>query len=226
MKRAYLVLPLLAVAGIGLAAVSVGQTQQQEETAEVSFDGLVKLQKGLFRDSWYDPDVDFKQYTKIIPIDPYFEFRAVKRTSSTAARRSNQRKFYISDRNRERLIQTVSEVFKEELGNSKQFTIAEETGPDVAVIQIGVLDIVSRVPPEMVGRNEIYLSSVGDATLVVELRDSLSLETIYRGVERRSTGRAGAPMTRNSPVTNWAEVRRLAKRWAVRMRDGLDAIHD
>ena len=218
MKRLCLMLYLLV-------ATSVVQAQQ-EGTAEVTFDGLVKQQRGLFRESWVDLDVDFTQYTKIIPIDPYFEFRAVKRTSSPAARSSNQRKFYISDRNRDRLIETVSAIFAEELAKSEQFTIADEPGPDVAIIQVGIFDIVSRVPPQMIGRGEIYLSSVGDATLVVELKDSLSLETIYRGVERRTAGRMGSDMTRANTVTNWAEVRRLARLWAVKMREGLDAIHN
>jgi len=200
--------------------------QAQEGTAEVSFDGLVKQQRGLFRESWVDMDVDFTQYTKIIPIDPYFEFRAVKRTSSAAARSSNQKKFYISDRNRERLIETVSEIFDEELAKSEHFAIADEPGPDVMILRGGIFDIVSRVPPDQVGRNEIYLASVGEGTLVLELKDSLSLETIYRGVERRAAQPVGGNLRRSSTVTNWAEVRRLARRWAVKMREGLDAIHN
>ena len=203
-----------------------GAAKAHEGTAEVSFDGLVKLQRGLFKESWVDMDVDFSQYTKIIPIDPYFEFRAVKRTSSQAARNSNQRKFYISDSNRERLIETVSAIFAEELAKSEHFTIVDEPGPDVMILRGGVFDIVSRVPPDQVGRNEVYLSSVGEGTLVLELRDSLSLETIYRGVERRAAQQSATGMRRSNTVTNWAEVRRLARRWAVKAREGLDAIHN
>ena len=200
--------------------------QAQQGNTEVTFDGLTKLQQGPYRESWADLDVEFTQYTKVLLVDPYFEFRAVKRTSPAAARRSNQKKYYISDRNRERLIQTVGEIFAAELGNSKTFTIADEPGPDVAILQVGVFDIVSRVPPESVGRSEIYLSSVGEGTLVVELKDSLSFETVFRGVERRAAQRAMGELRLSNSVTNWAEVRRLANRWARTMREGLDAIHD
>ena len=208
-----------------LAFLATTAVQAQEGTIEVTYEGLTKQQRGLFQESWVDLDVDFAKYIKIIPVDPYFEFRAVKRTSPAAAHRSNQRKFYISDRNRERLIEEVSKIFKEELQNSSHFTIADEPGPDVVILRVGILDIVSRVPPSQIGRGEIYLSSVGAATLVVELRDSLSLETIYRGIERRAAQRPGSGM-RSSTVTNWAEVRRLARRWANKMREGLDSIHD
>ena len=218
MRRMLLTLFLLVAASV------VGA--QQEDGADVSFDGLVKQQRGLFKESWVDLDVDFLQYTKIMLVDPYFEFRAVKRTASGAGRIPNQRRFYISDPDRKKLIETVSAVLKEEYAKSEHFTIVDEPGPDVAIIQVGILDIVSRVPPRMIGRGEIYLSSVGDATLVVEMKDSLSLQTIYRGVERKSAGQKGAETTRASTVTTWAEVQRLARRWAVKMREGLDAIHN
>ena len=173
-----------------------------------------------------DLDVDFTKYDKIIPIDPHFEFRAVKRSSPAFAHRFNQRKFYINDSNRERLIETVSEIFSEELQNSSHFTIVDEPDPDVAILRVGILDIVSRIPPERVGRSEIYLSSVGEGTLVVELRDSLSLETIYRGVERSAAQRPGGSLPIRGTVTSWPEVRRLARRWALTMREGLDSIHN
>ena len=78
MRRMLLTLFLLVAASV------VGA--QQEDGADVSFDGLVKQQRGLFKESWVDLDVDFLQYTKIMLVDPYFEFRAVKRTASGAGR--------------------------------------------------------------------------------------------------------------------------------------------
>jgi hypothetical protein len=85
---------------------------------------------------------------------------------------------------------------------------------------------VSQVPPESVGRSEVWLSSLGEATLVIELRDSLSNEVIYRAVERRAIERPGNQMVRANTATTWAEVRRWARRWAVSLREGLDSIHE
>ena len=141
-------------------------------------------------------------------------------------RRGSENEFWISDKNKQKLIDTVSEVFVEELQKSKHFEIVGEAGPDVLII-VGVLhDIVSRVPPDMIGRGEIYLSSVGEATLIIELRDSLSGETIYRAVDRRAAERAGGSVARSSSVTTWSEVRRMARRWATRLTQGLDSIHE
>jgi hypothetical protein len=104
--------------------------------------------------------------------------------------------------------------------------MADAPGPDVLVIVGGLHDIVSRVPPDMVGRGDIYLSSVGEATLVLEARDSLSGETIYRAIDRRAAERAGGQMMLSNTVTSRSEVRRLAQRWATRLREGLDSIHE
>jgi hypothetical protein len=145
--------------------------------------------------------------------------------SPTAARRSNEREFWISDSNKQRLIDTVSEVFDEELQRSEHFTMTDEPAPDALVITGGLHDIVSQVPPEQVGRSEIFLRSLGEATLVLELRDSLSNEVVYRAVERRAVARPGNDMIRAHTATSWAEVRRWARRWAVQLREGLDSIH-
>jgi hypothetical protein len=181
----------------------------------------VEIKKGVFKRSWVDPDVDFTQYTKVLPGGAHFEFRAVKKTSSTAAPRSNQSDFYISEANQQKLTDKVSQIFEEEVAKSKSFTIVDQPGPDVMILRGGLLDIISHVPPDQMGRGEIYLSSVGEATLVLEAVDSLTGEIIYRAAERRTAERAGTPLMLSNTVTTWAEVRR----WATRLREGLDSIH-
>ena len=86
-----------------------------------------------------------------------------------------------------------------------------------------MLDVVSFVPPEPVGRSDVYLRSVGEATLVVELRDSITNAILARSVDRRAAERPGQDLQWSNPVNNRAEVRRLARRWATRLRENLDA---
>jgi len=220
-------LSILALAVLTVGCATPEPSLQQGPDAEVTFDGLVRINHGRFKDSWADPDIDFSRYNKIITGDAVFEFRAVKKSaSSSSLRRSNESEFWISDANKEKLIEVVSEVFREELDKSEKFTRAESAGPDVLIIVGGLHDIVSRVPPEQMGRGNIYLSSVGEATLVLEARDSLSGETIYRAIDRRSAEQIGGQMNISNSVTNTSEVRRMARRWATRLREGLDSIHD
>jgi len=211
---------------LGLCGLVSGQEVTDQE---MTFDGMVPEKKGLLKLSWVDPDIDFSVYTKVIPGEAYFEFRAVKKSSGLAARSSNKREFWISDKDKQKLIDTVSDIFEEEIAKSKHFTVVEEPGPDTLIIRGGLLDIISKVPPDLMGSGQIYLTSVAEATLVIEVVDSLSGEVIYRAVERRAAQRPGQTAMSAIPantVTTWAEVKRWAQRWGRKLREGLDAIHE
>jgi len=220
MKKILLTFAALTIAGCSSAPPTI----QQGPDAEVSFDGLHVVDNAAFREAWADPDIEFSRYNKIMPGGAFFEFRAVKRTSNTQAARSRAREFYIDEDARARLEEEVTAIFAEELANSTRFTVVDEPGPDVLIIRGGLHDIVSFVPPEPIGRGEIWLSSVGEITLLLEVVDSLSGEVIARAVERRAAQQGGGMAIRANSVTTWAELRRLARRWATTLVDGLDAI--
>jgi hypothetical protein len=209
----------LALAGCATKESSI----QTGPEAEVTFDGLHKVENAAFKNAWADPDIDFSRYSKFIAGGAVFEFRAVKK-SNTQRSSSSQSEFWIDDKSKEKLSEEVSAVFQEELAKSERFTETDTPGPDAIIIRGALHDIVSRVPPEYVGRSDIYLSSVGEATLILEVVDSMSGEVIARAVERRAAQRAGGQAVRSSSVTTWSEVRRLARRWATTLRDGMDAI--
>jgi hypothetical protein len=213
-------LPLLIC--LGLSSVSA----VAQDGVETSFDGLQRIDKGEFKLTYADPDVDFSVYSKYVPGPATFEFRAVKKTSTAQARRSNTNEYYISDRNRAKLEEVVTGIFADELSKSEIFTETTDPGPDTLIIRGALHDIVSRVPPELVGRGEIYLASVGEATLIIEALDSLSGEVIYRGIERRAIQRGGNQMVLSNTATNWGEVRRWARCWATRLREAMDSIHE
>ncbi len=220
MKSLILVLLLLLV----VACTSVPPALQTGPDAEYTFDGLARVNNSRFRNAWLDPQVDFSQYNKVMPGGARFEFRAVSKTAGrTSVTRARQSEFWISDANRDKLVDTVSAIFKEELSKAQGWEAAAEVGPDVLILRGALLDIVSFVPPEMMGRGEIYLSSVGQATLVVEGVDSISGEVVFRAMDRRSA--AANRMVRATTVTTWSEVRRWARRQARILREGLESIH-
>ncbi len=219
MKKILLTFVAMAIAGCSSAPPTI----QQGPDAEVSFDGLHVVDNAAFAAALADPDIEFSRYSKIMPGGAFFEFRAVKRTSRTHSARSNTREFYIDEDARARLEEEVTAIFTEELAKSTRFSVVDEPGPDVLIIRGGLHDIVSFVPPQPIGRGEIWISSVGEITLLLEVVDSLSGEVIARAVERRAAERGGQAIRANT-VTTWAELRRLARRWATTLRDGLDAI--
>ena len=220
MKGSLLVFLSLFIA----ACTSAPPALQTGPNAERTFDGLVRIDNARFRLAWADPEVDFSQYNKVMPGGARFEFRAVSKSAGRAPASSRRGEYWISDANRDKLIAAVSKIFNEELSKAEGWEAADEVGPDVLLIRGAILDIVSFVPPDMAGRHEIYLSSVGAATLVVEGIDSMSGEVVFRAVERRAAD-AGRAIQANT-VTTYAEVRRWARRNATMLREGLESIHN
>lgn len=219
MKKIILTFATLVMAGCSSAPPTI----QEGPNAEVSYDGLHLVDNSVFKKAWADPDIDFSRYTKFAPGGAFFEYRAVKKTTSSQ-RRGTASEFYIDDNAREKLKAITSEIFNEELAKSTRFTVTDVRGQDTIIIRGGLLDIVSFVPPEMAGRNEVYLSQVGEITLVLEIVDSMSDEVIFRGLERRALEQAGGMGIRANTVTTTAEVRRVIRRWATKLREGLDSI--
>lgn len=204
------------LSGILLASISISATAapkvQTGMLAEVTYDGLHRVDVRTMKKAWAKPQLDLTQYTKIMVLPTAMTFKDADKRSRS--------EFPLNQHQKDTLKETVLSVFIEELGKSERYTLTNEPGPDVLQIQAAILDIVSRVPPEPVGRGGFVLSSLGDATLVVELRDSMSDEILARAVDRRSVSPAFPQ--RSSSVNNLAEVRYSARKWATQVRRHLD----
>ena len=174
------------------------------------------------------PDADFTQYDKLYLWDADFQYRDVgpaRRTRSTMMS-TRHREFGISDADRQKFEEVVSEAFVKEIQKAKKFKLVDDVGPNTIIMRGGALDIISKVPPETVGRSEIYLASIGEATLIFELLDAETGDVLAVVAERRAMG--GRPggmdmmtMPTNS-VTVIADVRRWSTRAASKLRSELD----
>ncbi len=210
---------MLAIGSTMLTAAPRAPRVQTGPDAEITFDGLHRVDRTVMDAAWVKPDLDLTGYTKLIVASGGVSFRRIENANP---RRDTQ--FPVQERNKERLREILREEFVEELEKLERYDFASEPGPDVLVLVGGVIDVVSNIPPDAdsasFSRGGIYLSSVGAATLVIELRDSESGEVLARAADRRA---ADAPFAfeASAPVA-WSQVRRLAKRWATLVRNGLE----
>ena len=207
-------------ATISLAAPRAPRIQTGPD-AEISFDGLHRVDRSVMDEAWAKPTLDLTVYSKLMLASGGFAYREVDEGQS---RRRSATEFPISPESRQQLEETVREIWTEEFQDLENWEIVSEPGPDVLILSGAMIDVVSAVPPQdrFVGRSDIYLSSVGEATLVLELRDSVSNEILARSADRRAADSA-FPIDAN-PVTAWAEVRRLARTWARVLVNRLDQI--
>jgi hypothetical protein len=216
---------LLAGLVIGIAGCTATPTFQAGDDAEVTHDGLTRLDRTIMDAVWARQDADISGVSKIKLQGIGVEYRNVTgpysgRAGAGSSRRTSSSEFQLDADTRALFEEEIRGVFVDELSKSKVFQIVEESGPDVLLVRAGLLDVVSRVPPENLGRGNVFIDQVGEATLVLEVRDSQSNTAIARAVDRRAA--SGTNMTESNSVQNRAEVRRLGRRWGALLREGLE----
>jgi hypothetical protein len=226
MKKTSSVLRLttpLVIAVALVACTTAPPTIQTGPDAELSFDGLHKVDNSQADVAWARPDFDISGYAKIWIVGAGIEYRQVKDRGRSTVARSRGGPYFIDDKSRAQFEELVGKVFREELEKIEKYELVDGPGPDVLMLRGGLLDVTSYVPPDPIGgRSFIYLSSVGEATLVLELRDSETGTILARSIDRRAAETIGGTFTRSNSVTNSAEARRLIRFWATRLREGLD----
>jgi hypothetical protein len=233
MKKLFaLALSIAAVAATLLATGAEEQAEQQSEgqsEASERYSELVK-EKGEFAETWVLPGVDASKYNQVFFWEGQFEYRDVgpARKTRSSMLSSHKREFGISEEDRRKFEEIVGEAFRKEILKAKEFKIIENTDEIDANTLIGrgaLLDIISRVPPETVGRSDVYLSSVGEATFVLELMDAGTGSVVALVAERRSietlNARMGAAVPANS-ASVMSDIRRWSGSLARRMRNALD----
>jgi hypothetical protein len=221
----------LILAAMALNGCSSTPTFQTGDDAEVTFDGLTRMEGTVMDVVWARTDIDLTAYRKVMFAGVGVEYRDVgnapysgrRGATGTATTRRSATEFNLHPDTRAQFEEEIAAAFVEEVSGSNVFEVVEEEGPDVLLIRGGLLDVVSRVPPETVGRSRIFIDSVGEATLVLEIRSSMSQAIYARALDRRAAG-SSAMMQESNQVTNRAEVRRLGRAWGRLLRDGLDTL--
>lgn len=222
------ILSMIAIVAIAAGCSSTPEYQTGPD-AEVTYDGLTRLDRTVMDAVWARTDLDLAGVDKVRLQRIGVEYRNVDGpysgragTGATAASTRNKTEFQLDAETRAMFEEEISGAFLEEMNKSEVFQVVETAGPDVIDIHVGLLDVVSRVPPETTGRSRVFIDSVGEATLVLEVRDSVSNTILARAVDRRAA--ESGTMMESSPPRNRSEIRRLGSRWGQTLRKGIEAM--
>ena len=220
---------LFLAACVGTAALLAGcATEPSIDTspeAEVTFDGLYEVKGTRADKAWARPNSDIDQYSKIKLVGAGISYRPGGESSRHYNPRNVGEYFEVTEEQKERFEALVAEKFREELGKSKHYELVEESGPDVLLVKGALIDVVSYIPPDAPGRVDVYLSAVGEATLVLEISDSMTETVLARAVDRR-VAEDSMNFTKSNRAMNTAEVRRMVSAWASTLRDRLDSFKE
>lgn len=219
MSRKHLKLSFAAA----LAAIVVaGCATTQRGPAE--WDGLVRQPNTRLDAVFLKPDAEIPSYANIILAPAAVQF--ARNWDPNRGGRSNSRNLDTADvvAIKDNLAATFAEIFREEL-TAGGYQIVTEPGPDTLLVVPALIDIYITAPDTMSpGRSRTYTANSGRMTLVLEIRDSVTGETLARVVDGRS-GRTSGVMTVTNRATNTADARRAIRIWAQALRNGLDSLY-
>lgn len=221
---------LIGFALVGLLLAGLVGAQEDITPHSNGAPGLEKVKGAEFTETYVLPGTDFGRYENLFIGEMDFEYRDVgpaRQIDSGDLSNPNTTVFGISDANRSKFEEIVTETFLKELGEGRDFTLVDHIGENTLILRVGVVDIVSRTPPETIGITEVYLATLAEATLEIEFQDGLSGETVAKISDRRKIGspteQIDAFTLPANRATVWYRVRRWASNAARRLRDELDS---
>ena len=219
MSRKHLVLPFVAALA---AIVMAGCATTQRGPAE--WDGLVRQPNTRLDAVFVKPDAEIPSYTSVIIAPATVQF--ARNWDPNRGGRSTSRRLNAADITaiKNDLATMLVDTFREEL-TAGGYQVVTEPGPDTLLVIPAIVDLYITAPDTMsAGRGRTYTASSGRMTLVLELRDAVTGETLARVVDGQS-GRDTGVMTVTDRVTNTADARRAIRTWARALRSGLDSLH-
>ena len=192
--------------------------------AAEAWDGLVEVKSKRLDVAFLAPGADFRPYTKLM-VDPTEAAFHKDWMKSQNDRRDLSRK--IDDEHAREILEAArtnfADVFTEVFGKAG-YTVVDQPGPDVLRVTPGVLNLYVNAPDVMTaGRSRSYTANAGEATMVLELRDSRTNALLGRVVDQRQTTESPGMQMSNS-VTNRADFRMLFKSWASACVKGLETL--
>jgi hypothetical protein len=211
-----------SLAAVVLALIVAGCASTPRGPSE--WDGLVRQGGTRFNAVFVKPDAEIPGYQNILLAPAGVQF--ARNFDPNRRGRSQSRRLDSGDLQaiKDDLATLLGDIFREEL-KAGGYQIVTEPGPDTLILIPTVVDLYVTAPDTMTaGRSRTYTANSGRMTLVLELRDGVTGETLARAVDTRS-GRTAGLMTVTNRVTNTADARRALRIWAQALVSALDSLY-
>lgn len=206
-----------------LAAVALAATvPASADKLPATWDGLVEMKGKKLAAVYLLPNADFRSYSKVMfdPSEVAFQ--------KDWAQNYNNNEVDLASRVTTRDVQ--QDIADAQAGLDKIFPasftkagyqIVTAPGPGVARVSVGVMNLSVTAPDTGAGFGQNFAVDAGEATLIVEIRDSVTNQLLGRGLDRREAGEdegSGFPRT---AVTNREDFKELFETWAGIAANGL-----
>ncbi|MBP6597189.1 MAG: DUF3313 family protein [Arenimonas sp.] len=222
--------PLLSLAAaVALAAgaataqttpAAAPPTSARQATAEFNQDGLQRTEVRGLDIVFVRPGATLEGFTKVQLTPVQVAFRRNWERQATTGSRTRVRARDM-ERIRDQLSTLVETEIRQELERGG-YMLVEDAGEDVLSVQAAIVNLNINAPDlATTSRVRVYTTSVGEMTLVADLRDSSSGELLMRVYDRR-VGRTSMQPEFTTRADNVMQARIAARAWAQALRAGLD----
>lgn len=177
--------------------------------AQVTPDGLHRVDTSVMEAAWVTPDLDLSHYTSVFFVPTVVLFREVQERRQSALARDTAIEFSVDDEMKTRFRELFGVTFREDLAEVRFAEPSDTVGRDVLIVQGFLVDVVSRVPPPGVGATNTFIESPWEANIVLEVRDAMSNDLLARTADRQ---RMGGPISADEV---WINTVQGLGRWSV-----------
>ena len=195
------------------------------DEAATNWDGLVEVKPRKMDAVFLLPGADFRPYTRVMidPTDVAFHKDWMKNMNEPSREMSRR----ISQDEAAEILAAARSNFDDifnEAFTKAGYAVVTAPAPDVLRVSTAVVNLYLNAPDTMsAGRSRTFTANAGEATVVIEVRDSTTGALLGRVLDRRET-MDSAGMQMATSVSNLSDFRQLFKQWATTSAKGLDEL--
>lgn len=209
------------LSGLGATLALAGVQPAAAAKAPTTWDDLVRVRSKKLKYVYLLPGADFRAYKRVMldPIQIAFAKNWKREYNNTVMGLDGR----VDDGDIKRVVERggkgAMDIFTEAY-NQGGFPVVTDGAEDVLRISAAVINLRVNAPDIRTGRSRTFSEEAGQATFVVEARDSITGAILGRAVDSRIAG-DDSMATWRTTVTNRSDFRQVGKAWAKYAVEGL-----
>jgi len=217
---------LLALIAVALVLPLSDLREARAAPPPSTWDNLVLVRSKRLDLAYLLPGADFRAYNKVMfdPAEVAFKKNWMRDLNSSTRELSKKIDDKEAAKIAERARTGMNDIFAKAYVKAG-YTVVTHAGPDVLRVSPMVINLYINAPEALTmggGRSRVYTVDAGEATLVLEVRDSETGAVLGRAVDRRIAGQDRRMVA--SSVSNTADFGMLFRQWADASLKGLQEL--
>ncbi|MCW8926515.1 MAG: DUF3313 domain-containing protein [Xanthomonadales bacterium] len=190
----------------------------------MSHDGLVLVEDSKVDQAYVQPGADLGVYDKVMLAKPHIAFKKKWQRDQNRTRFGEWR---VTDEDMERIVSRTKDLFGAvffEVLEEHNYPVVSTAGADVLLVRPAIIDLDVTAPNvSAVPLSETYAARGADATLFMELYDSVTGQILIRAIDKKKGKRKDLAWSiMRNETGNRADAEKAFRFWAELLVEALD----